>query len=201
MALVDFGLFTDSNLTVPFSGLYQLTHNTDLSDNPQDFQLWFGTLTASRTLQTTTNPGVDNITLSPIEELPIWVASTAVALGYNAEPIAGNGYRYVVTTAGTTGATEPTWPTGALGQTVTDGTVVWTLTAATHEPTEIKLASTAAGLAGATAGAALSLGTSVTDGTANAKEVNIRITNAVTTVGNNTGYPELAININAVTES
>lgn len=40
-------------------------------------------------------------------------------------PTVSNGYSYVCTTAGTTGATEPTWST-TIGNTVTDGTVVWT---------------------------------------------------------------------------
>ncbi|HIF54723.1 MAG TPA: hypothetical protein EYF94_02630 [Porticoccaceae bacterium] len=201
MALVDFKLFTDSALTIPFSGLYQLTHDTNLSDNPQDFQLWFGSNTPNRTLKATNNPGVDNITLTPVENLPAWESLTAYALGYSAEPVAGNGYRYVISTAGTTGASEPPWPTSALGSTITDGSVVWTLLSATHEPSEIKLATTAAALAGATPGAALSLGTEITNGTANAIELNIRITNAVTTVGSNTGYAELGIDINAVIET
>lgn len=203
MSLADltFKLYTDSGLTTPFTGLYQLTHNTDLSDNPQDFQLWLGSNTASRTLQTTTNPGTNNITLTPTETLDEWVASTAYSVGDTVEPTTGNGFRYVCSTAGTSDSSEPTWPTSGLGTTVVDGSVVWTLTSATHETTEIKLATTAAGLPGATGGAALSLGTSLTSGVGNAQEINIRITNAVTTVGNNTSYPELSIDINDVTES
>jgi hypothetical protein len=40
-------------------------------------------------------------------------------------PITKNGRKYTCTTAGTSGATEPTWPT-TVGNTVTDGTAVWT---------------------------------------------------------------------------
>lgn len=54
-----------------------------------------------------------------------WQASTAYALGQFVRPTAGNGRRYACTTAGTTGGTEPTWPTSA-GGTVNDGGAVWT---------------------------------------------------------------------------
>lgn len=203
MALADlsFKLYTDSGLVTPYSGLTQLVHQTDLSDNPQDVQLWFGSTIAGRTLKTTTNPDVDNITLTPTETLPAWVTLTAYLVGDTVEPTVDNGFRYTVTVAGTTAASEPTWPTTGIGSTVTDGTVTWALTAATHEPTEIKAASTAAGLPGATAGAALSLGTSLSGGVGNAVEVNFRVTNAVTTTSSNTGNPELSIDINNVTET
>lgn len=59
-----------------------------------------------------------------------WVASTAYSLNDIRKPTSPNrnGYRYIVTTAGTTGSSEPTWATG-LGNTttITDGSVVWTL--------------------------------------------------------------------------
>ncbi len=54
-----------------------------------------------------------------------WRASTAVASGKYVRPLTLNGKRYECTTAGTTGATEPTWPT-VVGNTVADGTAVWT---------------------------------------------------------------------------
>jgi len=54
-----------------------------------------------------------------------WVASTAYALGDIVIPTTNNGFWYECTTAGTSGASEPTWPTTE-GQTVTDGTAVWT---------------------------------------------------------------------------
>jgi hypothetical protein len=54
-------------------------------------------------------------------------ARSSTALGTVIKPTAGNetGYIYECTTAGTGGATEPTWPT-IPGNTVTDGTTVWT---------------------------------------------------------------------------
>ncbi len=201
LADLSFKLYTDSGLTSAFAGLHQLTHQSDLSDNPQDFQMWFGSVAASNQLEATSNPGIDNITLTPTETLPEWVLSTAYSIGDTIEPTVQNGFRYVCTVAGTTAETEPTWITVGFGSTQVDGTVTWQLTAQTHEPTEIKLALTAAGLAGATAGAALVLGQTLLSGTANAVEVNIRYTNAVTEVSNNVGHSELSIDINGVTET
>lgn len=54
-----------------------------------------------------------------------WTASTATAVSTKRRPTVANGYVYTCTTAGTTGGTQPTWPT-TVGATVTDGTVVWT---------------------------------------------------------------------------
>jgi hypothetical protein len=53
------------------------------------------------------------------------IRSAAVALGDTVIPQTPNGYIYKCTTANTTGASEPVWPTTA-GSTVTDGTAVWT---------------------------------------------------------------------------
>lgn len=198
-----FKLYNDSGLTSVFTGTLSATHNTDLSDNPQDFQLWFGSTETSRTLEAVSNPGVDNVTLTPTDNVAEWVANTAYSLGDTVQPTGGgNTYVYVCTTAGTSDAsTEPTWPTSGIGSTVVDNTVVWTLRGKIHEPTEIKLALTAAGLAGATAGAALNLGTTIDSGVANAVEVNIRITNAVTTVSDTTGYPDLTLDLNSCQEA
>lgn len=62
--------------------------------------------------------------LAPVD-YAVWIAGTVYALGAERIPTARNGHYYAVTTAGTSGATEPTWPTTS-GATVTDGTVVWT---------------------------------------------------------------------------
>jgi hypothetical protein len=56
-----------------------------------------------------------------------WSASAAYALG---QKIVTGDYRYGATTEGTSGGTEPTWPT-TVGETVADGTVVWTCESAT----------------------------------------------------------------------
>jgi hypothetical protein len=59
-----------------------------------------------------------------------WTATTVTALGVLRTPVTGNGLYYECTTAGTTGAAEPTWPT-TVGNTVVDGTVTWTCRAST----------------------------------------------------------------------
>jgi hypothetical protein len=56
-----------------------------------------------------------------------WAATTAYVLNDQRRPTPPNrnGFRYKVTTAGTTGSTEPVWPE-YVGGTVVDGTVTWT---------------------------------------------------------------------------
>lgn len=57
---------------------------------------------------------------------PSWIADTPYDIRKWVTPAAGlNGYSYECTTAGTTGSEEPSWPI-VLGDTVTDGTCVWT---------------------------------------------------------------------------
>lgn len=58
-------------------------------------------------------------------EYPAWEAETGYIVDDVVEPIARNGYRYAVTTAGESDDTAPTWGT-VIGGTTNDGTVVWT---------------------------------------------------------------------------
>lgn len=77
----------------------------------------------------TYSSGTGNLSFaSPGNGSVAWAALTAKALNAVVKPLAADpppGYRFKVTTAGTTGAAEPTWPT-TLGDTVVDGTVTWT---------------------------------------------------------------------------
>ena len=63
-------------------------------------------------------------TLADITEAT-WAASTAYSLDDIVISTTPNGHKYKVTTAGTSGSSEPAWPTGT-GETVNDETVVWT---------------------------------------------------------------------------
>ncbi len=203
MALSDqsFQFYTDSGLTILFSGALQLAHKTDFTDNPQDTQLFYGSNTANRKIETTVAPGVNNVEVTPVVLRAEWVTVTVYSLGTSIEPTTPNGFRYVVTTAGTSDVSEPTFPTAAIGDTVLDGTVVWTLTAEAHAITEFKLALTAGGLSAATPGAALSLGVTVLSGVGNAVEVNVRVINAVPTVNNNAGFPGIGLQfVDSITE-
>jgi hypothetical protein len=53
-----------------------------------------------------------------------WQSETAYSLGDIAVPTSDNGHYYKCTVAGTTAASEPTWPED--GSTVSDGTAEWT---------------------------------------------------------------------------
>lgn len=59
-----------------------------------------------------------------------WIASQIRTLGDKRVPTIRNGYVFRVTVAGTSGATEPIWPT-TVGLTVVDGTVTWVNDSAT----------------------------------------------------------------------
>jgi hypothetical protein len=78
-------------------------------------------------------PDPDTAITVAIGESGAWAGTTAYAVG---DKIVDTGHLYVVTVAGISGASEPTWPT--TGGTVVDGTATWkdlgstTLTLNTH---------------------------------------------------------------------
>jgi len=80
------------------------------------------------------NLSIDNFLVLDLRSTPAndlwendWAATTAHSLSEYIRPTGANanGHFYIVTSAGTTGASEPTWPTSD-GGTVVDGTVTWT---------------------------------------------------------------------------
>ncbi|KKN76893.1 hypothetical protein LCGC14_0365440 [marine sediment metagenome] len=65
-----------------------------------------------------------NIKSFDAAESSTWVADTVYAGSAKVKPITDNGYEYIATVGGTSGASEPAWP---WEDTITDGTVTWGL--------------------------------------------------------------------------
>lgn len=165
MALT-FAFFTDAALTTPTTG-FATDQNADGTTPPVDRQRYLGSTTASRRLRAASDPGTDPILVTVVNATAVWAATTAYALNAEVRTPTANGHKYRATTAGTSAGSAPTWPTGA-GATVADGTVVWTEIGALSEAAEVKLATTQAGLTGASPGASLSLGASILSGSGSA---------------------------------
>jgi len=197
---ITFKCYSDSGLTTEADVSLSITAESDLSDGAHDFQFFFGSQATTKMLRTVTSPGVGSITLTPTYILPSWLASHSYALDYSVVPTTPNGYRYVVTTAGTSASSEPSWGT-VLDGTTTDGSIVWTLVAEDSPTSEIKIAGSQSDLDSASGGAAFVLGTTILSGAPDAVEFWVRITNTITQVSTSIGTPELGININPVTET
>lgn len=170
-----FAFYADAALTTPLTTL-TTDHKTDGSTDPVDAQIWLGSTTASKQLRAASNPGTDQIALTITQLVAAWSASAAIASGAKRRPTTTNNRIYQAGGAGTTGATEPTWPT-TIGATVVDNGITWTCLAYEDTPNEVKLATSPAGLPGATAGAGLNLGTTILSGVGNAVAVSVRVTN------------------------
>lgn len=200
-----FAITTDSGLTIEFGLFEDLIHQTDESDNPQDLDpLYIGSQNSGRTLKASSDPGVDDITITPTDICPQWQDTTAYVLLDEVQPTANYGvpgYVFQCTTAGTSDATEPvSWPT-TVGSTVVDGTVVWTCLRPKHDITEITLAvDDDTDLDTNTPGGVLNLGNTILGGTVNAKILYIRVENNVNIVSNNSSFPDISLVINSVTE-
>ena len=167
-----FALYADAALTTPLTVL-TIQHRTDGSTDPIDAQVWFGSTASGKQLRAQSNPGTDQVTLSILQKIAAWSAAASIASGAKRRPTTTNDRIYQAGGAGTTGASEPTWPT-TIGATVVDNDITWTCIAYESTPNEAKLATTQAGLAGATAGAGLNLGTTLLSGTGNATPVWLR---------------------------
>jgi prepilin-type N-terminal cleavage/methylation domain-containing protein len=61
----------------------------------------------------------------PTDAVPQWLPGTPYGLGTVVVPATANGFMFRCTTAGTSGASAPTWNTGS-GATTNDNSVVWT---------------------------------------------------------------------------
>lgn len=202
-----YSLWTDSNLTVEYDGEEIIDAYTDASEGDYDFSVYIGSPLESpniRYLKSTSNPGVDYITLTPTDNLENWVGEQAYIVGDCVQPSSGNenGKRYKCTVAGTSDITanEPVWVTTGIGTTFTDGTVTWQFMGAKHEITEVKLALSEVGLDTAVGGDPLNIATSIDNGIANALQVFVRVTNNVLNISDNSTSPEITIDFNPITE-
>ena len=164
--MTTFAFFSDAALTAPLAeDLHDLF--TDGTGNPRTVQLWLGSTTAGKQLRAVSDPGVDQVALSIEQTIPAWSAAAAISAGAKIRPTSTNNRIYQAGGSGTTAGSEPTWPT-TIGATVVDNDITWTCIAYEDTPNEIKLATTSGGLAGATAGAGLNLGTTILSGAGNA---------------------------------
>lgn len=167
------------------------TLNFDAAGGSIDLVMYFGSPNPAYTLRTAKNSGIDNITLTVADALPDRADNTAYAVGAIVELAGGNGYLYQCSKAGNSAASAPRFLT-TVGATIADGTVVWTCLGKRHNPSEIKLALSKAGLD--SAGNTLSLGAELRGGAAIA--IHVRITSAVRDLYDAGQTPQLAININ-----
>jgi hypothetical protein len=67
---------------------------------------------------------ISGVINAPSVRVSTWQASTYYVVGRVVKPTVANGFYYEAQTSGTTGASQPTWPT-TLGNTVVDGGVTW----------------------------------------------------------------------------
>ena len=104
--------------------LFDLNDGTNTYDTGDTFQLQYVEFGNDPTIST------DDVVLTvgdvaELDDFSEWVADTAYSLNQIVVPTTPNGFYYRATTAGTSGSSEPTWPTTD-GGTVTDFGVTWT---------------------------------------------------------------------------
>lgn len=160
---IESGFFSDVGLSSQITSK-PFTQKNDGTSDPLDAVVYFGLPNASKKVQADSDPGVDQITISISTAISSWVASTAYVVNDIMQPPTPNGYKYKCTVAGTSGASEPTYTT-TIGSTFTDGTATWLCYDEIHQSSEIKIATSLAGLDSATGGASLDIGTTVNGGT------------------------------------
>lgn len=181
--MASFNLWADAGLTDALSPNIS-RHNVDGSNDPQDVHAYLGSPTAGQRIRASSNPGTDQITVSIVQRTAAWATGQSITAGDLRRPTTGNDNEYVYEAQnnGTTHATtEPTWPT-VIGNTVNDNGITWECLRKRHRPTEVKLATSQAGLAAATPGASLNIGTEVLGGSGNAEDVWIRLDDATAAI-------------------
>lgn len=192
-----FGLWADEKMTAKAGGQaghFQVAFDLSAQVPYRDFVFYLGSPEAGRTLQTAQNGGTDNVTVSVADALADRADAAVYQVGDVVEPSGGNGWIYSCVTAGTSAGSAPVW-IAAQGANVTDGTVVWRCIGRRYQPSNVKLALSAADLA--TGGSTLALGTEIRGGAAVAVHVRItRITDKYALLGT----PQLALVLNDCVE-
>ena len=105
--------------------------------------LYFGSKTVGRQLGVQASSTDANPKLIVAEINQAWVASKAVTAGKIVQP--ENGYMYRAPKGGTTGSTDPTWPT-TIDTGIDDGTTRWVNIGKAFDMSFIKLALSESGL-------------------------------------------------------
>ena len=155
--------------------------------------LYFGSKTAGRQLGVQASSTDANPKLIVAETNQAWVASKAVTAGKIVQP--ENGYMYRSSKGGTTGTTEPIWPT-THDMAVDDGSTRWVNIGKAFDMSEFKLASSESGL---TSGlSVLNLPATINSGTA--IPVWFKATNTDAYLRSDATDPIIRIQINKVTE-
>lgn len=190
---------TDSSLLVPVTAS-AVNHLIDGSTDPVDLIFYLGSDDATKKFENSTDPGINDLSISIRNATELWEASTAKVVNDTVRTTAKNGYKYKVqsiTGPGLTSASEPAWPT-AVGDIIVDNEVTWVNDDKLHESTEIKLALTLIGLDSAVAGDPLTLPSTINGGSSNAVVVYVRIDDATAIISNES---ELNLFIVGVQES
>lgn len=199
-----FDFFLEVGLVNP-AGTVSVLHQVGIGGDPHEQQLFLGSNTPDRKIRDAVAPGTNNLIARPVNATPQRANSTAYNLNDEVRTETANGYKYRATTirgTGTTAATPPAWPT-IIGATVDDDSslgvdgVTWTNIGKIHEASEMRLATSQAGLATATGGAALNLGIVELLSNSAPQAVWVRLTDATDVVGLQT---ELSVRLDEVQE-
>lgn len=122
---IDNNLYNDKYVKQCTNALLKI--RTDFKTCPENSGVFSGLTggTYNPTLAATLDASYSKTTWDYIYVVaPTWQASTSYAFDALVSPSTANGFQYECTVAGTSGGTEPTWPT-TLASTVVDGTVTW----------------------------------------------------------------------------
>lgn len=80
----------------------------------------------------------------PIANVPAWSSGTAYGVSL-VKPTVPNGYYYFTSSGGTSGGSEPAWPTSS-GATIVDGSITWTAHQVSTSTASIRLAADGGGV-------------------------------------------------------